>query len=185
MSRSDPSTTPAPGRAARALALLAAAVGAGACGAGRSSLAAPGASLRPCPGTPNCVSTEATDTLHSMPPVAFAESPALAQRRARAALDAEPRTRVVLERPGYLRAEARSRLLRFVDDVEIVIDSAAGVFRFRSASRLGRSDLGVNRARMQRVTALLAEMTPPPAAPTGDGADRPRPARWASARTAP
>jgi uncharacterized protein (DUF1499 family) len=120
-------------------------------------LAQPGAPLSPCPSTPNCVSTEAGDPGHAMPAVPFTDAPAAAQARARAALTAEPRTRVVLERPGYLHAESRSRLLRFVDDVEIVVDPTARVFRFRSASRVGRSDLGVNRKRMERVSRRLTQ----------------------------
>lgn len=115
-------------------------------------LAPPGGPLQPCPSTPNCVSTEATDARHAMPPIPFTGSAQAAQARVRAVLLAQPRTRIVTERPGYLHAEATSRLFRFVDDVEVVVDSAAGVVRFRSASRLGRSDLGVNRKRMQRFT---------------------------------
>jgi uncharacterized protein (DUF1499 family) len=111
--------------------------------------------LAPCPRSPNCVSTEATDIAHGMPPVPFTDAPDRAHARARAALLAEPRTRIVVEQPGYLRAESRSRLFRFVDDVEVVVDAAARVFRFRSASRVGRRDFGVNRARMERVSARL------------------------------
>lgn len=74
----------------------------------------------------------------------------VAQEHARSALLQEPRVRLAVERPGYLRAEARSRVLRFVDDVEVVVDSSAKLVRFRSASRVGRDDLGVNRARMER-----------------------------------
>jgi uncharacterized protein (DUF1499 family) len=74
---------------------------------------------------------------------------------ARAALLAEPRTRVVIDQPGYLRAEATSRLFRFIDDVEIVVDTANRVYRFRSASRVGKGDMGVNRERMMRVAARL------------------------------
>lgn len=120
------------------------------CHAAPRGIAAPGEALRPCPSTPNCVSTGASGARHAMPPLPFAGTPAEAQARARAALLAEPRTRIVAEAPGYLRAEARSRLLRFVDDVEVVVDAGARVVRFRSASRMGRSDLGVNRARMTR-----------------------------------
>ena len=112
--------------------------------------ATPAGQLRPCPRSPNCVSTEAADAGHAMAPLPFRGSAAEAQARARAALLAEPRTRVVAERPGYLHAEARTRVMRFVDDVEIVVDSAAGRVRFRSASRVGHSDLGVNRERMDR-----------------------------------
>jgi uncharacterized protein (DUF1499 family) len=118
---------------------------------------ASGEQLRPCPRTPNCVSTEAADPRHAMPPIPFQGSAAVAQLRARAALLAEPRTRLVAERPGYLHAEARSRVLRFVDDVEVVVDSTARRVRFRSASRVGRSDLGVNRARMERFVRRFRE----------------------------
>lgn len=117
------------------------------------NLAAPGEALRPCPGTPNCVSTDATDAQHVIPAIPFRGTPEAALANARHALLQEPRTRIVLEAPGYLRAESRSRLFRFVDDVEVAVDGAARVVRFRSASRVGRSDMGVNRARMQRFTA--------------------------------
>jgi uncharacterized protein (DUF1499 family) len=120
-------------------------------------LAQPGAALSPCPGTPNCVSTETDDPRHAMSAIPFTDAPEAAQARARAALAAEPRTRVVLERPGYLHAESRSRLFRFVDDVEVLIDATARVIRFRSASRVGRSDLGVNRKRMERVSRRLTQ----------------------------
>ncbi|HEX2211640.1 MAG TPA: DUF1499 domain-containing protein [Longimicrobium sp.] len=121
-----------------------------ACRGATGQLAPPGGPLAPCPSTPNCVSTEATDARHAMPALPFTGSPQDALNRARAALLAEPRTRIVTERPGYLHAEATSRLFRFVDDVEVVVDSTAGVVRFRSASRVGRGDLGVNRRRMER-----------------------------------
>lgn len=132
-----------------------------ACGGQPGALASEGESIKPCPSTPNCVSTETTDSVHGMRAVPFTDAPADAQTRARAALLAEPRTRIVLERPGYLRAEARSRIFRFVDDVEIVVDSTAHVFHFRSASRIGKGDLGVNRARMERVSARLAQSPRP------------------------
>ena len=113
-------------------------------------LAEPGPKLRPCPATPNCVSTEPGDQGHSISALPFEGTVEEAQAHARAALLAEPRTRIVEERPGYLHAEARSRLFRFVDDVEVVVDAEARVIRFRSASRVGRSDLGVNRRRLER-----------------------------------
>ncbi len=135
------------------------------CGGKPGRLAPPGGPLQPCPSTPNCVSTEAADARHAIPPLPFTGTPGAAQARARAALLAEPRTRIVSERPGYLHAEASSRLLRFVDDVEVVVDSAAGVVRFRSASRVGRSDLGVNRARMERFSARFRASAQTPSAP--------------------
>lgn len=138
-----------PPRSIRNVLLLALPLAAGCRAAAPRPLTA-GEELRPCPRTPNCVSTEAADARHAMPPVPLRGSAAEAHARARAALLAEPRTRIVAERPGYLHAEARSRMLRFVDDVEVVVDSANSLVRFRSASRVGRSDLGVNRERMER-----------------------------------
>ena len=117
-----------------------------------ANLASPGEPLRPCPSTPNCVSTEAADARHAIPAIPFRGTPEDALAHARRALLGEPRTRIVVEAPGYLRAESRSRLFRFVDDVEVSVDGNARVVRFRSASRVGRSDLGVNRARMERFT---------------------------------
>lgn len=128
-----------------------------ACHGSPGLLAEPGRPLHPCPPTPNCVSTDVSDEAHTMAPVPFAAAPERAQDVARAALQAEPRMRLIIDVPGYLRGEATSRIFRFVDDVEIVIDSTAHLFRFRSASRMGRSDMGVNRERMERVSVRLHE----------------------------
>ena len=111
--------------------------------------------LPPCPDTPNCVSTEATRESQRIPTVPFADSPERALARAKAALLAEPRSRITREGADALHGECRSLVFRFVDDVDIVVDSAARVFRFRSASRVGRGDLGVNRKRMKRIAERL------------------------------
>jgi len=113
-----------------------------------------------CPGTPNCVSTEAAVASQRMQSVPFTDPLEAAQARARAAVLAEPRTRIVRDEPGVLEAESTSFLFRFVDDVRIVIDAEARVFRFRSASRVGRSDLGVNRKRMTRIAERLTAPAP-------------------------
>lgn len=60
-------------------------------------------------------------------------------------------TVIVEQRAHYLRAECSTRVLKFKDDVEFWLDSPAGVIHFRSASRLGRKDFGVNRARMETI----------------------------------
>jgi uncharacterized protein (DUF1499 family) len=116
--------------------------------------------LPPCPDSPNCVSTEATRRSQQVPTVPFTDTPTAALARARAALMAEPRTTLTLERDGHLHAECRSLVFRFVDDVDIVVDPVAHVYRFRSASRIGRSDLGVNRQRIARISARLALPSP-------------------------
>ena len=73
-----------------------------------------------------------------------------------AAVRALPRTRIVEEERDYLRVEVRSAFFRFVDDVELAIDADAGLVHFRSASRVGHSDLGANRRRMETLRGLFA-----------------------------
>lgn len=73
------------------------------------------------------------------------------------ALTAESRTLIVVQGTRYLRAEARSALFGFVDDVELLADQEAGLIHFRSSSRVGRTDFGVNRRRLRRITALIRQ----------------------------
>lgn len=109
--------------------------------------------LQPCPESPNCVSSFASpdDETHYVAPLETSLSADAALSAARSALESMPRTAVVEERDGYLRAESRSALFRFVDDVEILVDPAGdrSVVHFRSASRAGYGDMGVNRSRYQ------------------------------------
>ena len=111
----------------------------------------PSHGLAPCPERPNCVSTEATDARHRMRPFPFAGEPALAVARLAAIVEAMPGGVVERRDAGSLHAEFTTRLMRYVDDVDLVVDGEAGVIRFRSASRLGHWDLGTNRRRMQRI----------------------------------
>jgi uncharacterized protein (DUF1499 family) len=62
------------------------------------------------------------------------------------------RATIVAATPSYLHVEFRSALFRFVDDVEFVPDDSAGVIHFRSASRTGYYDFGVNRKRMKEIS---------------------------------
>ena len=110
-------------------------------------------SLAPCPDSPNCVSSQANpkDETHYMPPMAFEGSTADAKAKLLQIINELPRTTVVEDRADYLHVEFRSLIFRFVDDVEFSIDGANHVVHFRSAARLGYSDLGVNRKRMQTI----------------------------------
>jgi uncharacterized protein (DUF1499 family) len=107
--------------------------------------------LAPCRRTPNCVSSQAdpSDREHYIAPLRASMD------EVRKAVESLPRTRIVLAHPDYLYAEFRSRLLRFVDDVEFFFDGAA--VQVRSASRLGRRDFGVNRARIEKLRRLLTQ----------------------------
>lgn len=111
--------------------------------------------LPPCPSSPNCVSSMATDAGHAMAPLRYAGSLRQAQDRLEALVRAMPRATIVHSEPGYFAAEFRSLLFRFVDDVAFSFDEAASVIHFRSGSRTGYSDLGVNRKRMEQITAAF------------------------------
>ena len=107
--------------------------------------------LPPCTGKPNCVSTEATTIARKMTPIPFRGDPQAALDRLAEILGGL-RGATITERGEHrLKAEVRSRLFGFVDDVEMRVDPKEGVIRFRSASRKGYWDLGVNRRRMARV----------------------------------
>ena len=113
------------------------------------------ARLAPCRRTPNCVSSQAdpADAEHYIAPIPFKGDAMAAVVRA---LQQMPRSTVVIEGRNYLYAEFRTRLMRYVDDVEFFHDDQAGVIHLRSASRLGRRDFGVNRKRMEQLRSLLS-----------------------------
>lgn len=105
--------------------------------------------LPPCPRSPYCASSAAGD----VEPLAFDGPVEAAMARLRALIEARPRTRIVDAAGGFLHAEFRSRVFRFVDDVQCLADPRAGVIHLRSASRVGWSDLGVNRRRLRDLRA--------------------------------
>jgi uncharacterized protein (DUF1499 family) len=116
--------------------------------------------LKPCPPTPNCVCSQATDAPHAIAPLRYEGDGAAAFARLEALVADWPGAVIVAEGEGYLHAEVPTRWLRFVDDVELLLDPAARVIHVRSASRLGYSDLGANR---RRVEAIRSRFSPSPA----------------------
>ncbi|MCW1970385.1 MAG: DUF1499 domain-containing protein [Anaerolineae bacterium] len=115
--------------------------------------------LAPCPASPNCVSTEATTALHQIAPISLVGTPAQAQDKLLAALKTLPNVNIVTNSTGYVHAEFRTPGMGYIDDAEFVLsDGGAGNSRidFRSASRLGRGDMGVNRRSMEAVRAALS-----------------------------
>jgi uncharacterized protein (DUF1499 family) len=110
--------------------------------------------LAPCRRTPNCVSSQAdaSDREHYIAPLRASMD------EVRKAVESLPRTRIVLAHSNYLYAEFRSKLLGYVDDVEFFFDGA--LIQVRSASRLGRRDFGVNRARIEELRRLLEPRRP-------------------------
>jgi len=110
-----------------------------------------------CPSSPNCVSSLAQDQDHHVSPFDMDLPPDQAWEALKRALGSEPRIRIVEEdrEHGYLRAEATSRIFRFVDDVEFQLVPEQRLMHVRSASRVGYWDLGVNRRRVERLREAL------------------------------
>lgn len=86
-----------------------------------------------------------------MDPIPYLGTPEETRERLLAVLRAWPRTEIVRNEPGAITAVCRSRIFRFADDVDFRFDDQARLIHFRSASRLGRRDFGVNRERMEGI----------------------------------
>lgn len=120
-----------------------------------ANLGVSGSGMAPCPSSPNCVSSDALDSDHQISPFLLAVPAADAWPVVRDFVSKLPRTLIVHEKPGYLHAECRSALFGFVDDLELDLRSLEGIVAIRSASRLGYSDFGVNRRRVEALRTLL------------------------------
>lgn len=107
--------------------------------------------LRPCPTSPNCVCSQDEDAGHHIEPLRFTDSPRAAWDRLRDLVETLPRTRVVSSDERYLHVEFTTPLMRFVDDVEFLLNDTASVIHVRSSSRIGHSDLGANRKRIEAI----------------------------------
>jgi len=107
--------------------------------------------LRNCPDSPNCVCSVTPDSVAFVAPLAFEGDADAAFRSLIDFLSEEPRVTLEESTDTYVHAVFRTRILRFRDDVEFHLDRGAGVIQVRSASRVGYSDLGTNRARIESI----------------------------------
>lgn len=103
--------------------------------------------LPPCPKKPNCVNSQATDE-HAIEPLRYTGDPVAAWLRMKAALATLPRVTIVSEEPARLKAVAVTKVMRFRDDLEFLMAEPRRI-EVRSASRMGHSDLGANRERVE------------------------------------
>ncbi|MEE9494220.1 MAG: DUF1499 domain-containing protein [Gammaproteobacteria bacterium] len=108
-------------------------------------------SLVPCPDKPNCVSSQSIDNAHFIEPIHYTGSVDEAWQQLMDILKVTKRTKIVEHLELYLHVEATSLIFRFVDDVEFLISPDEKIIHVRSASRIGRSDWGVNRKRVERI----------------------------------
>ena len=119
--------------------------------------------LAQCPNRPNCVSSQSSDKEHYIEPIVMTVAPAEAKNHILTVLNQFERTKIIVTDDNYVRVTFTSRIFRFVDDMEFyfpdVIPQGATskeiTIHIRSASRVGYSDLGANRKRIERIRRQL------------------------------
>jgi uncharacterized protein (DUF1499 family) len=113
--------------------------------------------LAPPKRSPNSVSSQAdpADGEHYIAPIPFKGDALAAMAAVSKAVEGMAGSTIVRHEGTYLYAEFRTKIMRFVDDVEFYFDERAGLIHVRSASRLGRRDFGVNRARVEALRARI------------------------------
>ncbi len=107
--------------------------------------------LAPCPSSPNCVSSQGSDKAHAIEPLSFTGTVAGAHAALRTVILSMKRSKIITDTDSYIHAEFTSAIFRFVDDAEFWFDENAKIINVRSASRIGNSDLGVNRERVEEI----------------------------------
>ena len=116
--------------------------------------------LKACPGNPNCVCSEDypdVDPAHQIPPIKVGGSEMQIPWKLLKQSIIDQGGEIMSEREAYLHAEFTSPIFRFVDDLEMRADRQNGVIHLRSASRVGRSDFGANRKRVESIWKSFGE----------------------------
>lgn len=111
--------------------------------------------LQPCPDKPNCVSSLAKDQDHFIEPLQLKNTIDSAVSELVQIISDLPRTQLIKQENHYLHFTFTSLIFRFVDDVEFYLDSDKKLVHVRSASRVGYSDFGVNRKRIEKIRQLM------------------------------
>ena len=113
--------------------------------------------LKQCPDSPNCVSSQSHSTSHQIEPLSYRSSSEEAMQQIKQIMLAFPRTKLIEEKKQYLHVEFKTFIFRFVDDVEIIVDDSEKIIHLRSASRVGRSDFGTNRRRIEKIKSQFKQ----------------------------
>jgi len=107
-----------------------------------------------CPDKPNCVSTKSSTTSHKISPLTYMSSLQEAKNKLIKIVKMLPRSKIINNNESFLHVEFTSLVFRFVDDLEFYFNEA-GIIHFRSSSRIGHSDMGVNRDRVEEMRLLF------------------------------
>ena len=113
--------------------------------------------LQPCPESPNCVSTQTQQKSKQMDPIPFALDLKEAIKIIKGVVESLSNTHLEKESLNYLHYTFKSKIFRFIDDVEFLIDAGQKLIHFRSASRTGYSDMGVNKKRMTEIKKAIEQ----------------------------
>ena len=114
--------------------------------------------LAACPAYPNCAVSQDADSKHAIDPITYHVDRAQARETLLKVLTVVPRTEVVEQTDNYIHALSKSRIFKFTDDVEFYFPTNESVIHMRSASRIGDSDLGVNRRRLEQIRLALQDL---------------------------
>jgi uncharacterized protein (DUF1499 family) len=123
-----------------------------------SSLGVNNGYLTSCPASPNCVVSQNASDNHAIEPIVYHVDRDKAREILLKVLTVVPRTQVVEQTDNYIHALSKSRIFKFVDDVEFYLPPDESVIHMRSASRIGDSDLGVNRRRLEQIRLALQDL---------------------------
>ncbi len=107
-----------------------------------------------CPPSPNCVSSQ-SDDFHQIEPLHYTTDRGTALDKLTAVIKSLPNTEIITTKDDYIYSEFTSAFMGYVDDVEFYAPIDRKTIEVRSASRLGESDLGVNRQRIETIRALF------------------------------
>ncbi|MGP4081670.1 DUF1499 domain-containing protein [Pseudalkalibacillus sp. R45] len=108
-------------------------------------------SLEACPSSLNCVSSQSASEKHNISPISYNSSSDHAYETILKVLNNMSGTKVVEEAKDYIRAECKSKWLKVVSDLEFLLDESKKIIDVRAASRVGYTDLGVNRKRVEYI----------------------------------
>jgi uncharacterized protein (DUF1499 family) len=114
--------------------------------------------LEPCPVSPNCVVSQNADKAHQIYAIEYHRDRSEAKELLLKVLSVTPRTQIIEQTDNYIHAESKSRIFGFVDDVEFYFPKDTKAIEVRSASRVGESDLGVNRRRLEQIRLALQDL---------------------------
>ncbi|MBD2681208.1 MULTISPECIES: DUF1499 domain-containing protein [Nostoc] len=123
-----------------------------------SSLGLNNGHLSSCPASNNCVVSQNADSKHAIDPIAYHIDRNAAKEILLKVLTVVPRTQVIEQTDNYIHALSKSRIFKFTDDVEFYFPADESVIHVRSASRVGESDLGVNRRRVEQIRLALRDL---------------------------